>query len=105
MEKRKTPSPALPRADAREREPPPDPFKIGFPWVGGWLPLPRSGGGPGRGFSPRNHSPAFKYSSIARAAFLPAPMARITVAAPVTMSPPAKTPSFEVRRVSGSAWM
>ncbi len=31
----------------------------------------------------------FKYSSIAAAAFFPAPMARITVAAPVTASPPA----------------
>lgn len=31
----------------------------------------------------------FKYSSIAAAAFLPAPIARITVAAPVTASPPA----------------
>ena len=29
------------------------------------------------------------YSSIAAAAFLPAPIARITVAAPVTASPPA----------------
>lgn len=30
-----------------------------------------------------------KYSSIAAAAFLPAPIASITVAAPVTASPPA----------------
>ena len=30
-----------------------------------------------------------RYSSMACAAFLPAPMARMTVAAPVTMSPPA----------------
>ena len=36
------------------------------------------------------------YSSIAAAARLPAPMARITVAAPVTASPPANTPSLEV---------
>ena len=31
----------------------------------------------------------FRYSSMAAAAFLPAPIARITVAAPVTASPPA----------------
>lgn len=31
----------------------------------------------------------FKYSSIAFAAFFPAPIASITVAAPVTVSPPA----------------
>jgi hypothetical protein len=36
---------------------------------------------------------------IARAARLPAPMASITVAAPVTMSPPAKTRALEVRPV------
>ena len=36
-------------------------------------------------------------------ALRPAPMARMTVAAPVTMSPPAKTPFFEVRSVSWSA--
>ncbi len=30
-----------------------------------------------------------RYSCIARAAFLPAPIAEITVAAPVTISPPA----------------
>ncbi len=30
-----------------------------------------------------------RYSSMAAAAFLPAPIARITVAAPVTASPPA----------------
>ena len=43
-------------------------------------------------------SPRFsdRYSSIAAAARLPAPAARITVAAPVTMSPPANTPSREV---------
>ena len=37
-----------------------------------------------------------KYSSIAFAAVLPAPMAEITVAAPVTASPPAYTPSLVV---------
>ena len=47
--------------------------------------------------------PVCRYSSIERAALRPAPMARMTVAAPVTMSPPAKTPFFEVRSVSGSA--
>ncbi len=41
----------------------------------------------------------FKYSSIALAAFLPAPIALITVAAPVTTSPPAKTPHLEVAPV------
>jgi hypothetical protein len=33
-----------------------------------------------------------RYSSMTAAAFLPAPMASITVAPPVTISPPAKTP-------------
>ena len=42
-------------------------------------------------------------SSIAAAAALPAPIARITVAAPVTTSPPAYTWSFEVLPVSSSA--
>src|SRR5664279_2961168 len=42
----------------------------------------------------------FKYSLIDLAALRPAPMARITVAPPVTMSPPAKTPGFEVARSS-----
>ena len=45
------------------------------------------------------------YSSIAAAALLPAPMARITVAAPVTASPPANTPSLEVMPCSSSATM
>ena len=45
------------------------------------------------------------YSSIAAAARLPAPMARITVAAPVTASPPANTPSLEVMPCSSSATM
>ena len=48
-------------------------------------------------------APVVRYSWIERAALRPAPIARITVAAPVTMSPPAKTPCFEVRSVSGSA--
>jgi len=43
---------------------------------------------------------SFRYSSIALAAFLPAPIALITVAAPVTTSPPAKTPHLEVAPVS-----
>jgi hypothetical protein len=47
--------------------------------------------------------PVVRYSCMERAALRPAPMARMTVAAPVTMSPPAKTPFFEVRSVSGSA--
>ena len=42
------------------------------------------------------------YLSIAAAAVLPAPMARITVAAPVTASPPAYTPSMEVRPCSSA---
>ena len=44
-----------------------------------------------------------RYSSIPFAAALPAPMARITVAAPVTASPPAYTPSLVVLPVSSSA--
>ena len=40
---------------------------------------------------------ALKYSSIAFAAVFPAPIAEITVAAPVTASPPAYTPSIDVR--------
>jgi hypothetical protein len=39
---------------------------------------------------------------MAFAAFLPAPMAKITVAAPVTASPPAYTPSLLVAPVSSS---
>ena len=42
-------------------------------------------------------------SWIPFAAALPAPIARITVAAPVTASPPAYTPSFDVFPVSSSA--
>ena len=41
-----------------------------------------------------------RYSSMAAAAFLPAPMARMTVAAPVSASPPANTPSRELETVS-----
>ncbi|PAV10758.1 hypothetical protein ASJ81_12640 [Methanosarcina spelaei] len=44
---------------------------------------------------------SFKYSSIAFAAFLPAPIALITVAAPVTTSPSAKTPHLEVLPIHG----
>src|SRR3989304_682699 len=47
----------------------------------------------------------WRYSWIAVAALRPAPIARITVAAPVTMSPPAYTPSRLVAHVSGSATM
>ena len=47
-----------------------------------------------------SHGTIFHYllrnSSIPFAAALPAPIARITVAAPVTASPPAYTPSFVV---------
>ena len=46
-----------------------------------------------------------KYALIDFAALRPAPIARITVAPPVTMSPPAKTPGFEVARVSSLAEM
>ena len=42
-------------------------------------------------------------SSIPFAAALPAPIARITVAAPVTASPPAYTPALDVAPVSSSA--
>ena len=48
--------------------------------------------GPCRLIKPPVRYPADRYAWIARAACLPAPMARITVADPVTMSPPAKTP-------------
>ena len=43
-----------------------------------------------------------KNSSIACAAVFPAPMANMTVAAPVTASPPAYTLSLEVRPVLSS---
>ena len=49
------------------------------------------------------HCPVSRYSFIAPAAFLPCPMARITVAAPSTISPPAKTPFLLVLSVSSSA--
>ena len=45
------------------------------------------------------------YSSIDFAACFPAPMARITVAAPVTASPPAYTPSLVVCKVLSSTMM
>ena len=41
-----------------------------------------------------------RYVSIARAARRPAPIAEMTVAPPVTMSPPAKTPAFCVAPVA-----
>src|ERR1035441_8653843 len=44
-------------------------------------------------------------SSIPLAARLPAPIARITVAAPVTMSPPAKTPGRDVMPLCSSITM
>ena len=45
---------------------------------------------------------SLKYSWIEEAAFLPAPIAKITVAAPVTASPPAQTPSLVVFRLSST---
>src|ERR1022692_623591 len=45
------------------------------------------------------------YSSMPWPARRPAPMARITVAAPVTMSPPANTPGMEVMPVRSSVSM
>ena len=56
-------------------------------------------------FSTQNKNHLFlfwMYSSIAAAAVLPAPIARITVAAPVTASPPAYTPSRDVRPFSSA---
>ena len=50
-------------------------------------------------------SPDRRYASMAAAALRPAPIARMTVAPPVTMSPPAKTPGLDVRIVSGSTSM
>ncbi len=49
--------------------------------------------------------PPASQAPIARAARRPAPMARMTVAAPVTMSPPANTPGTLVACVAGSATM
>ena len=46
-----------------------------------------------------------RYSWIPLAASLPAPIARITVAAPVTASPPANTPGLEVAPTSSVATM
>ena len=46
-----------------------------------------------------------RYSSIAAAAFLPAPIALITVAAPVTISPPANTPAIEVAPASSATML
>ena len=46
--------------------------------------------------SPQRAHRDFRYLSISRAALLPAPAAKITVAPPVTMSPPAQTPFREV---------
>ncbi len=53
------------------------------------------------------YSPSLPRSTLvmSAAAFLPAPMARMTVAAPVTMSPPAQILGLEVRPVSSSATM
>ena len=45
------------------------------------------------------------YTSMEAAAFLPAPIARMTVAAPVTMSPPAQMRGSVVWPVSSSATM
>ena len=53
----------------------------------------------------RYHTPVVKYSLIDLAARRPAPIARITVAPPVTMSPPAKMPLHEVLCVTSSATM
>ena len=50
-------------------------------------------------------SSVIMYSCMDLAAFLPAPMAEMTVAAPVTMSPPAHTPSLLVFPVSSSVTM
>lgn len=54
------------------------------------------------GYSPSSPKSTLVMSA---AAFLPAPMARMTVAAPVTMSPPAQILGLEVRPVSSSATM
>ena len=49
--------------------------------------------------------PPASQAPIARAARRPAPIARITVAPPVTMSPPANTPGTLVACVAASATM
>ncbi len=51
----------------------------------------------------KSYQPQVKKSSIESAAILPAPIARMTVAEPVTMSPPAHTPFFVVLPVLRSA--
>ncbi len=66
---------------------------------------PRRGSRGGRPwFSPYSSVPS-KRRAISLAAFRPAPMALMTVAAPVTMSPPAKTLWMLVSPVSGLASM
>jgi hypothetical protein len=50
----------------------------------------------------RPYHPQVKYLWIESAAARPAPMAKITVAAPVTISPPAQTPFLLVLPVSAS---
>ena len=49
------------------------------------------------------YHPQVRYLCIESEASRPAPMARITVACPVTISPPAQTPFLVVLPVSGSA--
>ena len=51
---------------------------------------------------PAYYQPSVRYLCIELAATRPAPMARITVAAPVTMSPPAQTPGLVVLALSSS---
>ncbi|QDV42420.1 hypothetical protein Enr13x_22670 [Stieleria neptunia] len=58
-----------------------------------------------RGVPNDYHCPVSRYSCIDRAATRPAPMAKMTVAAPLTISPPANTPRLLVRDVSSSATM
>ena len=53
----------------------------------------------------RAYHPRVRYWCMESEAFLPAPIARMTVAEPVTISPPAHTPFFVVLPVSGSAMM
>jgi hypothetical protein len=50
-----------------------------------------------------HQTPDRRYSSMAHAALRPAPIARITVAPPDTMSPPANTPGLLVFNRSASA--
>ena len=51
----------------------------------------------------KNYFLLLMYLSMDLAPSLPAPIARITVAAPVTASPPAKTPSREVQPPSSAS--